>query len=62
MNEACKRVLSGRHPDYRQVKEQVENLAILHLHSQSVTAPLTKVNGYAHDLSQYDQFVTLFVD
>jgi transposase len=62
MNEACKRVLSSYRPDYRQVKEQVENLVIPHLHSQPGTDPLTKINGYAHDLSQYDRFVTLFVD
>ena len=39
MNEACKRVLSAIHPDYRQVKEQVENLVILHHHAQPITAP-----------------------
>lgn len=62
MNEACKRVLSGRHPDYRQVKEQAEKLATNHSHSQTITAPVTKVNGYAHDLTQYDRFVTPFID
>jgi transposase len=62
INEACKRALSGRHPDYRQVKEQAEKLAANLPNSQPTSAELTKINGYAHDLSQYDHFVTPFID
>jgi transposase len=61
LETACKKVLACRQPDYRQIKTIVENL----LSTPSVSndpIPLKDVKGYAHDLTQYDRFVTSFVE
>jgi transposase len=61
VNEACKGVLPSRCPDYRQVKQEVERLQAEEP-ALAREGALKNVKGYAHDLRQYDRFVTRFVE
>jgi transposase len=61
VNEACKGVLPSRCPDYRQVKQEVERLQA-EVPAFAAAETLKNVKGYAHDLRQYDRFVTRFVE